>query len=105
MRSETLYSLLIVVGGILYMIEPLILTLILFKMLTPTIVFFYTKFFTISIGLPSLITISGITTHVNRKFIQKLGAVSAIIFAFINLFTTISIIGFIITIIGATQKL
>jgi hypothetical protein len=100
-----IYSLFIIFGGILYILEPLFITLILYKTITTTITTYYTKAFTITIGLPLLITISGTLTITDRKFIKQLGAISAIILAFINLLTTISIIGFTLTIIGATQKL
>ena len=96
---------LIFLGSTLYMIEPLIIFIILYHIPTNYIMNYYKYYFNYTITLPLLIMISGTLTLTNRPFIRTLGSTLTIILAYVNLFTTPIGIGFIPTIIGATQRL
>jgi hypothetical protein len=98
------YSVLIVLGGVLYLLEPFVFFFLLYRMPVNYIMGYYGRFFNYVVVLPLFLVISGTFTFVDRPFMRKFGSMLAIILAYVNLFLAPVGIGFIPAIIGAVQK-
>jgi len=102
--NEKIYSYLIMLGGLLYLLEPLLIVII-FNFPIYYAYLYYTLLPIYILILPLLIIISGTLTMINRLFIRRFGSIMSIAIAFTLIFISPIGLGYIPTIIGATQKL